>query len=126
MSKKCLVWYLAAAMFIIGIAPRLEAAFSPSEALLFAATREGDLQKIQTVLENKVIRQRLQDLGFSSEEIRERIARLTAEQIHGLAQRIDDLKVGQDGTGVVIFLLLVVVVILIVLMATGRRVLVTK
>lgn len=60
MGKKCLICYLAAAMFIIGIAPRLEAAFSPSEALILSpAVRDGNLGKIQSVLENKLVSQRL-------------------------------------------------------------------
>jgi hypothetical protein len=127
MGKKCLVWYLVAAMFIIGIAPRLEAAFSPSDALLLdSATQESDLQKIQRVLENRLVSQRLQDLGFTTDEIRERLAQLSAEQTHSLVQKIDDLKVGQDGLGVVIFLLVVVIVVLIVLMVTGKRVVVTQ
>ena len=127
MGKRCLVWYLAAAMFVIGIAPRVEAAFSPSEALeLTAATRESDLHGIQTVLENKLVRQRLQDLGFTGEEIRERLSQLSTGQIHSLAQKLDDLRVGQDGTGVIIFLLVIMVVILIVLMVTGKRVVVAQ
>jgi hypothetical protein len=127
MVKKCLAWYLVLAMFIIGIAPPVEAAFSPSEALtLTVVDRAADLDKIQKILEMKVVTQRLQDLGYSPTEIGTRLSQMSDQQIHSIAQKIDDLKVGQDGGGVIIVLLLVVVVILIVLMTTGRKVVVTK
>ncbi len=127
MGKKCLIWYLAAAMFIIGIAPRLEAAFSPSEALLLSpAMREADVAKIQSILENKLVSQRLSDLGYSAQEIRDRLSQLSNEQLHSIAQRIDDLRVGQDAAGIVIFLLVALIVVLIVLLVTGRKVVVTK
>jgi hypothetical protein len=127
MVKKCLAWYLVLAMFLVGIVPRVEAAFSPSEVLsLTLVDRAADLQKIQKVLEMKVVTQRLQDLGYSADEIGARLSQMSDQQIHGIAQKIDDLKVGQDGGGVIIVLLLVVVVILVVLMATGRKVIVTK
>ena len=51
---------------------------------------------------------------------------MSTGQIHSLAQKLDDLRVGQDGTGVIIFLLVVMVVILIVLMVTGKRVVVAQ
>jgi hypothetical protein len=127
MVKKCLAWYLVVAMFVIGIAPRVEAAFSPSEILpLIAGDRASDMERIQKVLEMKLVQQRLQDLGYTAEEIGNRLSQLGDQQIHRLAQKLDDLKVGQDGTGVIIFLLVVIVVILIVLQATGRRVIVTQ
>ena len=53
---KCLSWYLILAMFVIGITPRVYAGFSPSEGLnLSPIDRGADLQKIQGVLEVKMI-----------------------------------------------------------------------
>ncbi len=127
MVKKCVAWYLVMAMFIIGIAPRVEAAFSPSEALaLDPAVRAGDMEKIRVVLENKLVTQRLQDLGYSTEEIMTRMSELSDARVHSLAQKLDELKVGQDGAGVIIFLLVVILVVVLVLMATGRRIVVAK
>jgi hypothetical protein len=127
MVRKSLAWYLIIAMFVIGVAPRLEAAFSPSEAIGFAGSlRSADTEKIRTAIENKLVSQRLQDLGYTTEEIVTKLSELTDEQLHSFAQRLDTLKVGQDAAGVIIFLLVVAVVVLVVLMATGRRVVVTK
>ena len=127
MIKKYLVLYLACAMFVIGIAPRLEAAFAPSEALAPALfTRSLDIEKIRTALEQKLVRQRLQDLGFSANEISTRLSELADAQIHYFATRLDDLKVGGDGLGFVIAILVIAVLVILILQLTGHKVTVTK
>jgi len=127
MVRKFVLWYLVVATLIIGIAPRLEAGFAPSGALVLSSTaRASDLSTLQTVLENKLIRQRLQDLGFSTDEISARLSQLSDEQIHSIAQKLDDLKVGADGTGVVIAILLIIVVVLLIINLTGHKVVVTR
>jgi hypothetical protein len=76
-------------MFIIGIAPRVDAAFLPSETIgIPHAQRDADIQKIQAVLEMKLVRQRLLDLGFSPEEIASRVRKMTDAQIHNFAQSL--------------------------------------
>ena len=125
MLKKCLVTYLVLAMFVIGIAPRVDAAFSPSEALnISAEARMGDIERIRVVLENKVVAQRLHDLGYTTDEIMTRLSQMTDEQIHRFAQKLDDLKVGGDGLGVIIAILVIVVLVLVILQLTGKRVIV--
>ena len=56
--------------------------------------RQADVQKIQGVLEAKVIRQRLADLGFSADEIAMKLNGLSDEQIHTVATQLDTLIVG--------------------------------
>jgi hypothetical protein len=127
MFKKCVAWYLVTAMFVLGIAPRVEGAFSPSEAIaLSEAQRDADIGKLRAVLENKVVVQRLQDLGFSQEEIASRLSGLSDEQLHGLAQRVDDIRVGGDGLGVVIALLVIVILVIIILQLTSHKVVIQK
>ena len=122
-----MAWYLIIAMFAIGIAPRVEAAFSPSEALaLSPIARAGDMEKIRLTLENKLVSQRLEDLGYSAQEITTRLSDLSDNQIHSLAQRLDSMKVGQDGAAVLIFFLVLIIAILVILQVTGRKVIVTK
>jgi len=129
MARKITIYYLVAVMFIIGIAPRVEAAFMPSQAITISSgERAADVQKIQTVLEMKLVKQRLLDLGFSPEEIQSRISEMSDQQIHGFAQKLDDLKVGQDsGLGIVIAILVIVLlVILIINLTSGKKVVVTQ
>ena len=128
MAKKTIIYYLVMAMVIIGIAQPVEAALSPSQAISMAAVdRTGDLQRIRTVLETKVVAQRLQDLGFTHEEITTRLSEMSDQQIHGVAQKLDDLKVGKDGLGIVIAILVIIALVIVIInLTTGQKVVVTK
>jgi len=125
---KQISWYLVVAMFIIGIAPRVDAGFSPSEIIALSQTdRAADLAKIQKVLELKAVGERLTQLGLAQEEIKNRLDQLSDQQIHQAALQLDDLKVGQgDPLGIIIALLVIAILIVILLKLTGRRVFITK
>jgi uncharacterized membrane protein len=127
MLKRYVTWYLIVAMFIIGIVPHVEAAFTPSQTVPLASVdRAEDLQKIQAVLETKLAQQRLQDLGFTDEEIRTRLSQLNDQQLHSIAQKIDDLRVGKDALWIVIGLLIIVILVVILIqLTTGHRVVIT-
>ena len=123
--RKWVIWYLVAALFVIGATPRVYAGFSPSDAIgLSQAERARDLQKIQKLLEMKMVRERLKDLGFTPGEVRERINQLDAEQLHQLALKLDDLKVGGDGLGILIAVLVIAILVVILLQLTGHRIIV--
>lgn len=129
MARKYIVWYLVAAMFVIGIAPRLEAAFVPSQLIgTTPLDRVADERAIQSILENRLVQQRLMDLGYTVEEIQDRLSQLSDQQIHAVAQKLDDLRVGQDSAlGIVIAVLVIIVlVILIINLTTGRKVVITR
>lgn len=125
---KQISWYLVAAMFIIAIVPRVEAGFLPSEIIaLQKIDRVADLEKIQKVIETKIIKERLEALGFSQEDIQKRLANLSDQQLHQFALQIDDLKVGSnDALGVAIGLLVIAILVVLLLQLTGHRVVVTK
>ena len=126
--KKGIIWYLAVTMFIIGITPRVYAGFSPSEdTAVSSAGRISEVQKIQKSLEMKMIRERLKELGLSPDEIQGRLTQFSDPQIHQLALKVDDLKVGADeGLAVIILILGVAVAVIIILQATGHQVVVKK
>lgn len=124
--RKCVVWYLVAAMFVIGITPRVYAGFSPSDAIgLSPADRSSDLQRIQKFLEMKMVRERLKEFGFTADQIQGRLNQLDDQQIHRLAVKMDDLKVGGDGAlGIIIALLVIAILVIVLLQVTGHRVVV--
>ena len=126
MVKKWLACYLVVAMFIIGVAPRVDAAFSPSEVLSAPGERAGDMEKIRTTLENKLVTQRLRDLGYSTDEVMTRLSEMSDSQIHKFAQKLDDLRVGKDLGEALIFVLVVVILVLVILQLSGHKVVVTK
>jgi hypothetical protein len=124
---KCVAGYLVVAMVVIGITPRVYAGFSPSEVLSLPSDRASDLQKIQSTLEMKMVRERLASLGFTEDEINKRLNQLSDSQLHEIALQLDELRVGGDGaaTAVIIILLLAVLAVLI-LYLSGHRIFITK
>ena len=125
MIKKSIVWYLVFAMFVIAMVPRVEAGFIPSNAINIDETQKAsDLDKIQKFLETKLVMQRLEDLGFSSLEVKERLSLLSDNQLHNYAQQLDTLKVGGDGLGAVIGVLVIIILVIVILHLTGHKVIV--
>lgn len=125
---KSISWYLVIALFLISIVPRVDAGLVPSEAVRLAAVdRVEDLQKIRQVLEMKVVGERLMQLGMTSDEVQQRLASLSDQQIHQIALQLDDLRIGQtDALGVIIALLVIAILVIVILKLTGHKVLVTK
>ncbi len=118
-------WYLIAAMFLLGIAPKAEAGFSPSGVIALPhVDRAQDLDKIRQTLENKMVAKRLSELGFSQQEINSRLSQMSDQQIHQIAQKMGSLKVGGDGWEFLIGLLIVVILVIVILQLTGHRVIV--
>lgn len=128
MSKrlvKCVSWCLVVGMFVVGIAPRVDAGFSPSEIIaLSQANRTSDLQNIQKILETKMIRKRLQQLGFSQDDIQGRLSRLNDQQIHQIALKLDEIRVGGNGFEVLVVLLLIGILVGVWLYVSGKRIVV--
>ncbi len=120
-------WYLVVAMFIIGIVPRLEGAMVPSSFIASSPLeRAADIGRIQSALETKIVKERLEKLGFTTEEIGAKLDRLSDQQIHQLALQIDDLKVGKDAGGVIVALIIIALIVVAILYFSGRKVIVTK
>ncbi len=120
-------WYLVMLMFIIGIAPRVDAGLVKSEIIPLAyMDRSADLGKIQKVLETKAVSNRLAQLGLTQDEIQNRLTQLSDQQIHQVATKLDDLKIGGDGLGFIIAILVIAILVVLLLQFTGHKVVVTK
>jgi hypothetical protein len=124
---KHVTWYLIITMFIIGIVPKVDAGFAPSEIIaLSQGERTVDLQRIQNILEVKAVKERLSQLGLNHDEIQSKLSQLSDQQIHQIALQLDDLKIGQDALGVIIALLVIAILVVVLLKLTGHKVIVTK
>jgi hypothetical protein len=120
-----ITWYLVVAMFLIGITPKVEAGFSPSEVILDGQNdRNHDIAKIQGIIEMKMIKDRLEKLGFSTDEVNSRLDRLSDQQVHQLALQLDDIKIGGDSLGIVIALLVIAILVVLLIQLTGHRVII--
>ena len=80
------------------------------------------LQKIQRVLETKVVRQRLEDFGLTQDEINARLGKLTDAQLHQAATQLEALIPGGNGAGVVIAILVIAILVVILVMLLGKRI----
>jgi hypothetical protein len=123
---KHVTWYLVVAMFVIGITPRLYAGFSPSEVVgVLPVNRGSDLEKIQNVIETKMIGERLRQIGFTADEIQKKLSQLNDQQIHRLALQLDELKVGGDGGWTILGVIIVLAAIaVLVIYLSGHEVVV--
>ncbi len=125
--RKCLSCYLVVAIFLMGIVPRVHAGFSPSEMVALSQyDRSADLEKIQKILEMKMIRERLEQLGFSQEEIQTRLGQLSDQQIHQFALTFDELKVGGNGEAVLIVALVIALIVVLFFWLTGYELVLTR
>jgi hypothetical protein len=119
------IWYMVTVMFLFGMIPKVDAGFSPSEAIGQSQMNKSiEVDKIRKFIEMKMVRERLNALGFSPEEIQTRLSQLTDEQIHQVALRIDEMKVGGDGGEVVIIVLLILILVVLIMYVTGHRIIV--
>ena len=117
--------YLAFIMFLIGIAPKVDAGFSSSVIIAVAQhDRREDLEKIQKVLETKMIMERLKNFALTESEIQNRLSQLSDEQIYNIALNLDQLRSGGDGVGLVIGLLVIAILVVLLIQLTGHRVIV--
>lgn len=127
--KRSLVGYLVIATFVLGFLsafPTAEgwAMFLPSN--LTVSERQESLAKIQPVLESKIIRQRLADLGLSGEEISSRLSQLSDQEVHEISSKIDTLYAGGDALGTIAILLVIAILVVVLLNLTGHKVVITK
>lgn len=128
---KLLACYLVAATALLGAFPREGAAALVPTTLAAAeratgAGRAEDLARLQSLLEQKVVAQRLADLGLSAEEIRARLNALDDARLHELAQRVDGLLPAGDATGVVVALLVVVLLVVLIFYLMDRKIIITR
>ncbi|HEY3198507.1 MAG TPA: PA2779 family protein [Nitrospirales bacterium] len=122
--RKALTIYLILAMLVLGCLPYdAMAVMIPSDlenaGVSIGMDRDADIQKIQMVLESKLVMQRLSDLGLSVEEVQQSMAKLTTQELHNVASNLDGLQAGGD-LGLVIGILVVVVLVLLIIFLAKR------
>lgn len=112
---------MVAIMGLLSFVPRVEAAFVPNAGMM-AEQRHADVGTVQKALENKMVAERLQALGYSTDEVNQRLAMLSDAELHDVAKKIDALNAGGDGLGIVIAILVVVLLVVLILHFSDRRV----
>ena len=123
---RMLTLYLIFAIFIITAIP------SPSSAMFITsgagdnvADSMGDMAKVQTFLELKLVQQRLADFGLTAEEVSSRLNQLSQDQLHQIATHIDEIDYGGDSAlGVIITLLVIVILVIVIMKLVGKQVII--
>jgi len=77
---------------------------------------------IQKALEQKLVQERLRDLGYTEDEIKSRLDQLSDTELHNFAAQLDTLAPAGSGFEVAVIILLVVVLVALVLILTGHHV----
>jgi hypothetical protein len=117
--KRQLIWYLVIFFaFVPGWPAPSGASFIPSQGSPGTgdpSIRQQDLEKIQAILEKKVVSQKLKEFGLTPEEVTSRLSQLSDQELHRIASRIDELQAGGDGVGLIIGLLIIVLLVILVL-----------
>jgi hypothetical protein len=114
--------------FTWGILPLLLLSLMPmeSEAMLAPAdgsitsdsSRTEDLQTVRKVLEQKIVQQRLQDIGLSQDDINIRLDQMSDGQLHTMATQLNSVIPAGDGGMIWQIVGILLIVILVILLAT--------
>jgi Family of unknown function (DUF6627) len=80
--------------------------------------RLEDLKTVRKVLEHKIVKQRLQDIGLSEEEINTRLDRLSDGQLHLMAMQVNALIPAGDSGTVWTIVGILLIIVLVILLAT--------
>ena len=118
MKKKRFLRRWAAAMAVVVASmslgmPRAQAMMAPTQTAVSAAAsdRAADMKLVQTTLENKMVSERLKQMGLSPDEIQARLNGLSDQKLHQVAMQIDHQKAAGDGGATAITILIVVAVV---------------
>ena len=123
LALKPLALYLAIACFVIAGIPKDSLAYLV-ESQPASYSRGADMDKIQRVLESKMVSQRLQELGLSTDEINSKLAGLGNAEIHQFASRLDSLMPGGDMLINIMALLVIAILVLVILHLLGYKVII--
>lgn len=95
-----------------------------SDGSNISQSRIIEIEKIQKALENKVVVDKLSAYGLHPDEIKNKLSRMSDDQVHLLAQASDDVLAGGDGMGFVIGVLVIVVLVIVILKLLNKKIII--
>lgn len=115
---------LALGVFALGSLPREGLAYVvEAQGPLNTASRKADMGRVQRVLEEKLVQERLQSLGLSIGEAKSRLDKLADEELHSFAKNLDSIYPGGDVTSLLV-ILLIVLLVMVWLKLEGKRIII--
>lgn len=88
------------------------------------AERDADLDKVQRVLESKMVAKRLEALGLSTEEIAQRLDKLSDSELHWFASQVESLYPGGNGLGLIVAILVIILLVIVILKVTDKKIII--
>ncbi len=85
-----------------------------------SSLREINEEKVRTALENKIVAEKLKGYGLSTEEVVEKMQRMSDEQVHQLAALSDRIPAGGGVGGFIIGALVIAVLVLLIIYLARR------
>lgn len=96
--------------------PSVRAEIVATDEVTAPSPADAERAKVQAFLERASVVDKLQTMGLNAGSAKDRVAAMSQEEVHALAQRIDALPAGGAfGTTELIVILLVVILLVIVL-----------
>ena len=125
-------WFFTLVLVMAGIMGVLGAIRSEAVAGLVAshggsetAVRTADLAKIQVLLEQKVVLQKLVDYGVSPDEAMAKIRTMSDRDLHRLASLADRAAEGADsGVGILIGVAILIILIIVIMKLLNKEIVV--
>jgi hypothetical protein len=125
-SARLLVWILVLDSCLLSVLPQDVGAMVAPLTVGEGSARVADLERVQSVLESKLVQQRLADVGLTADEVNARVSRLSDAELHQLAMNLDGLLPGGDvGVGFLIAVVIVLIVIVAIYLS-GYRIDITR
>lgn len=90
-----------------------------------AVARAADLAKVQSLLEQKVVLQKLMDYGVSPDEAMTKIRAMSDRDLHRLASLADRAAEGADsGVGILIGVAILIILVIIIMKLLNKEIIV--
>lgn len=117
---------LATYLMLIWVSPSVAGMMDsrPSGSLDAVSARAVEIEKIQRALENRIVADKLSACGVAPEEVQGKLARMSDDQIHLLAQASDNVLAGGDGIGVVIGVLVIILLVILILKLLNKDIII--
>lgn len=106
-----------AAMLVVAMslqAPLAQAQIVDTEQMAAQSMVEQDRAKVQSFIERANVKERLLAMGVGGVLAEERVASLSEQEVHALAQKIDSMPAGGDISNWELVIILLIAILIIV------------
>jgi hypothetical protein len=88
-----------------------------------SSDRPSDMAKVQSLLENRIVVQKLVDYGVSPEEAKAKVQSMSDKDLHRLASLTDRVAAGSDDAlGILIGIAILIILIIVILKLMNKDV----